>query len=166
MSRSLFIFLMICTLPPAQAVVSAPETVVESRVGDLIPVRSFPTDGTYLLLWLNGEWGFSPRQLPTAQALAARGIEVWIPDLHAAWFLPTGRYSLLDVEPFIVADLIKAAVEKTGKRVFIMAPGRVAALALTGIHSWRQDNRESDDQYLQAQHLHVQIPSSTTETPD
>ncbi len=144
MNRTLLLLLVFSTLPLARADASATETEVESRVGDVISVQTYPAKGTDLVLWLNGEWGFSPRQIPTAEGLASRGVEVWIPDLHAAWFLPTGRYSLVDVEPFILADLLKAAVDSTGKRVFVMAPGRAAALALTGIQSWRQDYPDSD----------------------
>lgn len=144
MNRATVFFLLICAFIPAQAEISAFETELESRVGDIIPVMVFPATGTDLVLWLNSEWGFSPRQIPSAEGLARQGVEVWIPDLHAAWFLPIGRYSLLEVEPFILADLVNEAVEKTGKRVFVMASGRVAALALTGAHSWRREHQGSD----------------------
>jgi thiol-disulfide isomerase/thioredoxin len=75
--------------------------------------------------------------VPTAQALAQRGIEVWQPDLHAAFFLPPGRYSLVGIEPQLIGELIGAAVERSGKRVFVAAAGRSAALALTGIRAWQ-----------------------------
>ena len=115
------------------------ERDVPTRAGDSVPVQTYPADGDRLLLWLPSEFGASPRQPATARALAALGIEVWIPDLHGAWFLPPGRYSLLGIDPTSIADLIDAAVRRTGKRVFLMAPGRTAALALTGIRAWQAE---------------------------
>ncbi len=119
------------------AVAGADQLDVETRLGDQIPVTAFPAAGERLLLWLPGEFGSTPRQRPTAEALAERGIEVWQPDLHGAWFLPPGRYSLLDVPPAAIADLIEYAAARTGKTVFVMAAGRSAALALTGIRAWQ-----------------------------
>lgn len=50
--------------------------------------------GDQLLLWLSSEFGYSPRQRPVAEVLVESGVEVWIIDLHSAYFIASGRYSL------------------------------------------------------------------------
>lgn len=114
------------------------ELTVPTADGDDIPVAVYAADGDTIILWLPSEFGPRPRGHELAQRLAATGIEVWAPDLHAAWFLPAGRYSLNDVEPDAIARLIDAAIADSSKRVFLMAAGRSVALALRGVRQWQQ----------------------------
>jgi thiol-disulfide isomerase/thioredoxin len=108
-------------------------------VGDLdIPTTVYPGKGDRLLLWLPAEFGNSPRQVPTAQALAAAGTTVWMPNLHEALFIPPGRYSLVGLDTGILRSLIQQAAD-TGKTVYLMAPGRAAALALIAVREWQAD---------------------------
>ena len=80
-----------------------------------------------MILWLPGEFGATPRRDALARALAARGIEVWTPDLHSAWFLPVGRYSLNDVDPAAVEHfvhgttvVINALTERKGAKTALV----------------------------------------------
>jgi thiol-disulfide isomerase/thioredoxin len=100
-------------------------------------ITRFPAEGEELIVWFPSEFGPSPRLPPTAQVLASRGIEVWMPDLHATWFLPVGRYTLGDIDPVHLAEIMRAAHGHSGKRVYLMAPGRTAALGLEAIRSWQ-----------------------------
>jgi len=101
-----------------------------------IPVQVYAAEGSRVLIWLPPEEGPARRQLPTATALAQRGVEVWLPDLHSAWFLAPGAYSLADVEPRAVTALVDAAVA-TGKTVYLMAGARTGQLALAGLRDWQ-----------------------------
>ena len=116
------------------------DRVVSTPAGDEIPLRVAPADGGRLVLWLSSEFGNTPRRSALADALARSGVEVWAADLHAAWFLPVGRYSLNDVDPRAIAALIDAAVA-SGKSVYLMAEGRVAALALSAVHEWQRSGK-------------------------
>jgi thiol-disulfide isomerase/thioredoxin len=120
---------------------TAPAQEMEQRTVALaeadLPVQVHAADGSRLVLWLPPEEGPAPRQLPTARALAAAGIEVWMPDLHAAWFLTPGSHSLADVPPESLAVLVDAAAA-TGKQVFLVAGGRTGQLALATARSWQQ----------------------------
>ena len=113
------------------------ERLVTTADGDEIPVTVHAADGKRLLVWLSSEFGSTPRRTALAGALAAEGVEVWTPDLHAAWFLPAGRYSLNDVEPAAVSAIFTDAVASSGKRVFLMAEGRTVALALNSVRQWQ-----------------------------
>jgi thiol-disulfide isomerase/thioredoxin len=130
MYRWLALLILFSTTVHAEQMVTTPD-------GDEIPVTVHPADGADLVLWLSSEFGPRPRGRELAATLAAAGTEVWRPDLHAAWFLPVGRYSLNDVDPAAIASLIDAAVTQSGKRVFLMAEGRSVALALRGVRAWQ-----------------------------
>lgn len=107
------------------------------RVGDAeIPVQVYAAEGQRTLIWLPPEEGPARRQLPTAAALAGQGIEVWLPDLHGAWFLAPGAYSLAEVEPAAIAALVDAAAA-SGKTVYLMAGARAGQLALAGLRDWQ-----------------------------
>ncbi|BAN69864.1 TlpA disulfide reductase family protein [endosymbiont of unidentified scaly snail isolate Monju] len=114
------------------AVTLPQEQVLTLNDGTELPLGIYPAEGSRLLLWLPSEFGPSPRQGTLAEALAARDIEVWLPDLHAGWFLAPGRYSLNTIPPQAVAELIAQAAA-TGKQVFLLASGRTAALALRAL---------------------------------
>jgi len=126
----------IALLASAAVATAAEERTVALAEADL-PVQVHAADGSRLVLWLPPEEGPAPRQLPTARALAAAGIEVWMPDLHAAWFLAPGSHSLADVPPESLAVLVDAAAA-TGKQVFLVAGGRTGQLALSAARAWQQ----------------------------
>jgi thiol-disulfide isomerase/thioredoxin len=121
------------------ALVAPPTTAAQINVryeDHDIPVTVHAARGDRVILWLPPEEGVQDRQGPTAEGLAARGVEVWIPDLHSAWFLAPGPHSLVDVHPEAIALLIeKAGVG--GKRVYLMAASRSAALALDAVRAWQ-----------------------------
>jgi len=130
MRRWLLLLILISATVQAEQTVTTPD-------GDEIPVTVHPADGSDLILWLSSEFGPRPRGRELAATLAAAGTEVWRPDLHAAWFLPVGRYSLNDLDPAAIASLIDTAIRQSGKRVFLMAEGRSVALALRGVRAWQ-----------------------------
>jgi len=131
--RSLPLLLLLFWSGPVAA-----EYLVSTDQGDEIPVRIYPAEGERLIVWLPSEFGVTPRRSALAEALARRGIEVWAPDLHSAWFLPVGRYSLNDVDPAAVSAVFADALANSGKRVFLMAEGRSVALALASVRAWQQ----------------------------
>ena len=131
MLRAVTLLLLLCSAAPHAA-----DRVVTTPSGDDIPVSVSGADSDHLLLWLGSEFGGTPRRTALAEAIAETGAQVWSVDLHAAWFLPVGRYSLNDVDPAAIAALIDAAVAHAG-HVYLMAEGRVAALALSGVRTWQ-----------------------------
>jgi peroxiredoxin len=120
------------------------EHTVTTDEGDEIPVSIYPAGGDRLVVWLTSEFGVTPRRTALAEALARQGVEVWAPDLHAAWFLPSGRYSLNEVDPAVVGAILSEAIETRHKQVFLMAEGRTVALALNGVRRWQTDSDNTE----------------------
>ncbi len=93
-----------------------------------------------LVVWLPAGRGVQASQTVTALALTRLGYEVWVVDLHAAYFLPTGRNSLAAVPRKDLQTLIGRAVGGGGRRVFLLSSGRGAATALTAARDWQVAN--------------------------
>lgn len=97
--------------------------------GTDVALSVFPAQGATLLIWLPSESGVVAAEHKTAAALARSGIEVWLPDLHAAYFLPVVPSSLQQMPARDVAGVI-AAGQQRGKAVYLASAGNGAALAL------------------------------------
>jgi peroxiredoxin len=121
----------------AASATAAEEIEIPLSDGSDAFVTRYAAEGDDLIVWFPSEFGISPRQGPIAEALAARGIETWLPDLHATWFLAVGRYSLTTIDPAFLKEILQAARERSRKRVYLMAPGRTAATALSAIRLWQ-----------------------------
>lgn len=113
------------------------QDLVVTAGSEEIPTKVFPAAGGRLIVWLSAEFGSTPRRTALAEALSQSGVEVWLPDLHAAWFLPVGRYSLNDIDPAAISALLDDAISRSGKQVFLAAEGRSVALALSGARHWQ-----------------------------
>lgn len=120
--------------PAANAAsVLAPATTQTLQLpgGTEIALRVYPAKGNSLLLWLPSESGIVVADHKTAAVLARLGIEVWLPDLHAAYFLPIVPSSLQQIPAADVARVI-ALAQSRGKAVYLASGGSGAALALQG----------------------------------
>ncbi len=137
MARSALVLLAALILPPgAPALLAAgPAHLV---LGDTeVPVQVYPAEGDRLVLWLPSEHGVVSAHDVLSQALARGGIESWVADLFAAYFLPAVPTSLDEIPVETLAALIEAAHEVTGKTVYLASNDRGAALALHGAQEWQ-----------------------------
>jgi peroxiredoxin len=133
--------LLLLATPAAKA---AEEIEISLSDGSDAFVTRYAAEGDDLIVWFPSEFGISPRQGPIAEALAARGIETWLPDLHTTWFLAVGRYSLNNLDPAFLKEILQAARERSGKRIYLMAPGRTAALGLSAIRQWQLEGMQKN----------------------
>lgn len=107
------------------------ELQIQTNSGTDIPVTIFkPKETKSVLLWIPTEYGIHGREDATAKVLAEKGIEVWLADLHSAYFLPVGRRSYNDVDLNDITDLIINASQNKKYEVTLFATGRAAPLAL------------------------------------
>lgn len=102
-----------------------------------VAVQVWPAGGRDLVLWLPSEYGITPRAREAAKAFAGAGIEVWIPDLHGAWFLPTGPHSLESVPTQALLVLIQAALQAGDKRLYLLAGSRGVPQLLRAVRAFQ-----------------------------
>lgn len=108
---------LLALLFPLTLLAGPPATTTETLHlpgGTDVALSVFPAQGATLLIWLPSESGVVAAEHKTAAALARSGIEVWLPDLHAAYFLPVVPSSLQQIPARDVASLI-ALGQQRGK---------------------------------------------------
>lgn len=109
----------------------ADDIQIATSSGSDIPVSIFSSKkADSLLLWLPSEYGLHGREQATATALAEKGTEVWIADLHSAYFSAPGRRSYNNIELQDIVDLIVASSNNGKREVILFATGRASVLAL------------------------------------
>jgi hypothetical protein len=104
-------------------------TVSFAVQADVPDHQVFPAQGPQLLLWVASERGRAEPELHAAQQLAAQGVEIWMLDLVAAYFLPQLPSSMDAVPAQDMADGLRAA-QASGKRVVVYAVSRAAVPVL------------------------------------
>ena len=103
---------------------------VELPNGEQIPTRHFASPGSVALLWLPSEYGVRDDQESVAAAVSELGYDVWLADLHSAYFVAPGRDSVGEFPVTDVVELAKKILATGKKKMVLMAAGKGAALAL------------------------------------
>ena len=109
------------------------------------------------LLWLPSEHGVQPAERVVARALARRGIEVWLPDLFAAHFLPPLPSSLGQIPLDDVLELLRAA-SADGRPLVVLSADQGARLAVQALHHYTQQPRRRLGLILLNPNLYTRTP--------
>lgn len=83
--------------------------------GDEVPIEKFAAAGDNLIIWTPSDFGIQPPQSALAQKVANLGIEVWIADLHATYFVAAGSRSSDKFRPIDVVKLIDLRAKRERK---------------------------------------------------
>jgi peroxiredoxin len=130
------IVLVLAFLTSTDSTMATTITVPVSN-GEEVPVEQYAASGDRVIIWTPSDFGIQPPQGPVAAALAKQGIEVWIADLHTAYFVPTGRYSSNNFPVADIGKLVDAAVARGKSNVFLASSGRATRLILSGAREWQ-----------------------------
>lgn len=124
--------------------VEAVEVSLKLASGVEIVSQRYPAAGDVMAVWLTEQGGRSEEEHKAAADMAAQGVETWVTDWLAPYFLPQLPSSWSRVpEPDVGAWLDALHQRAPGKRIVIIATGRVSALALRAANGWRA--RHPDD---------------------
>lgn len=119
------------------AVAAASNLSLQLPGGQEFEIRHFAGSGKPLLLWLPSERGFGPAHDGHAADLAQAGFEVWLADMHGAYFIEPGRRSIAKFPLHDVTALIDAAVAASDRGVYLVSTSRGAQLALIAAREWQ-----------------------------
>lgn len=139
MPRRIFLIIVLWMHGITLASAAAPhETLFIKTASDIeIPVERYGNADAPRLLWIPSEYGYQTDRYPVLmKAISAAGFEIWQARLHEAYFLPAGRKSLTQIPVEDVAELIERAVPDDGRKLFILSPGRGAALSFMALREW------------------------------
>ena len=111
---------------------------------DEVGIEAFRSNGNTIMLWLPYETGTQAIDRRLAKDLAVLGVEVWIVDLPAAYFLPTTTSSMERIPAVAISSVIENA-QKTKKRIVLAGSGRTAIPLLRGLRDWQLNHPKSTD---------------------
>ena len=139
--------LLVVSLLMLAPVYAQQEEFINLNDGELeIPINRFNSTAEQppLLLWLPSAYGTTEQQTVTAKALTELGFEVWIVDLHIAYFADVGRNSEEQFKADDIAQLISIAAQASRNKVYVIATDAVSRPALQGIARYQQQMAKAD----------------------
>ena len=133
-------------LSDPQAALAREAEVVEFELpgGDVVDIRRYAADGDTMLLGFACDEGTGLAEMNTASLLADTELEIWMPDLLSAHFLPKLRSSIREIPVEDIVSLIDEALAASDKAVYLISSGPGSAMLLEGLVGWEQANPEPD----------------------
>ncbi len=133
--------LLVCLLFPGATVLAAvTEETVTLASGTVVTSHRYAdqADGA-VVLWLTGQYGRLEEEHRAAAQLAKSGMEVWLTDWLAPYFLPPVAGSVADVPDADLADWLTHMRQRhVGRPLVLVASGHMTALPLRAAAAWRQ----------------------------
>lgn len=115
--------------------------------GDSVDIRQYKADGDTLLLGFACDEGTGAAEMNAASILSDTDMdmEIWMPDLLSAHFLPKLKSSYKQVPTEDVVTIIDAAIDASEKRIYLISSGQGSGVLLRGLAQWEQDNPDRLD---------------------
>ncbi len=126
------------------------EVVFNLRSGTEVVNQRYAAVGDVVAIWLTGQFGRTEEEHKAASDMAEHGVETWVADFLAPYFLPLVPSSLGKIPDQDLAEWLESIRRHNPeRRIVLVAAGRVSSLALRAARSWQQqygqDNRKGVD---------------------
>lgn len=114
------------------------DEVIRLDSGVEVVSQRYAAPGRVLAVWLTGQFGRVEEEHKAAADMAVQGVETWMTDFYAPYFLPLLPSGWSQVPEQDMAEwLEQVRLRQPGRVVVLIAPGRAASLALRGVNAWR-----------------------------
>ncbi len=120
--------------------------------GELISVDAYQAEGDTLYLYLPSERGLGKGYVSTAQRIAFEDQSLWALDLHTSYMVAPRRSSISKFNVEDLLELVDYSKNQGFEKLFFIASGRGAQLALNVANQWQLKNPDSN--YLKGHILH------------
>jgi len=147
-------------LTPLGAIDNAEQRTLYMDDGADVPVSVYAAPGP-ALIWFPSEHGVLDGHHWQAERLREAGIEVWLPDPFAGYFLPTAPSSLDRIPYLLVPELIQMASAEGRRPVFVFANDRAVPWLLEGLRKWQIEHPGAEQLagvILMSPYLHTGLP--------
>jgi hypothetical protein len=108
--------------------------------GDTVDIRRYSADGDKLLLGIPCDEGTGEAAMNAADVLSDTSMEIWMPDLLSAHFLPNLKSALAEIPTEDVVTLIDAAIASSDKQLFLISSGQCSTVLMRGLVAWEEKN--------------------------
>jgi len=122
-----------CTSPAPDA----ESLALELPGGEELPIERYPAQGDELVLWVPSGFGVRPQHAQYGRELAQQGIEVWLADMHTAYFEPRGPHSVDVFVPGDIAWLVDQAIARGKQRIYLFSTSGGARPVLKAVRDWQ-----------------------------
>jgi hypothetical protein len=130
--------LLVALLLPFAARAEPVEVSLRLASGTEIVSQRYPASGDVLAVWLTDQGGPGEEEQKAAADMAAKGVETWLTDCLAPYFLPLLPSSWNQVPDQDMAEWLDTLQRQNrGKRIVLIATGRAAGLALRAANAWQ-----------------------------
>jgi hypothetical protein len=115
------------------------DEVFTLRSGVEVVCQRYPAAGRSLAIWLTGQYGRTEEEHRAAADMAAHGMETWVTDFLAPYFLPLLPSSWNQIPDQDLAEWLEAVRQRNpDRRIVLVSSGRIASLALRAVRSWQE----------------------------
>lgn len=112
--------------------------VIELPSGVQIVSQRYAADSGVMAIWLTGQFGRTDEEHKAAADMADQGVETWITDMLAPYFLPLLPSSWNQIPDQDLADWLEHVRQRhPDRRIVLISTGRVASVLLRTVESWR-----------------------------
>lgn len=116
-----------------------------------VPLYVYKSDQSGVtILWLPSEAGLLEQEKKAARRLSKAGVNVWLADLHTAYFAPRIVSGLKEFKAQAVAQLIQHVLSKSNQDVFLVSSSFGAIPLLEGLAYWQQNLQSNKGDNRQA----------------
>lgn len=123
----------------ASAAPGGVEITIKLSSGTAVASQRYPAGGDTLVLWLTGQYGEVPQEQAAATYLAEQGMETWLTDWIAPYFLPQLPSSIAQVPTADLTDWLAAVMRRQPhKRILLLASAHATAWPLRALNGVTQ----------------------------
>lgn len=118
------------------------ESVTLSSGTTVTSQRYGAADARTVVLWMTGQYGLLAEEQRAAETLARQGMQVWLTDWLAPYFLPQTAGSLDAVPVADLVDWLEAMrMRHAGRALVLLASGHATVLPLRAAAAWQARHR-------------------------
>lgn len=130
--------LALCLFLLAGPAFAAGEEIIRLASGAEVVSQRYPAAGRVMAVWLTGQYGRIEEEHRAAANMAAHGVETWLTDFFAPYFLPLLPSGWNQVPDQDLAEWLEILRQRNpDRRIVLVTAGRAASLALRAVNTWR-----------------------------
>lgn len=103
-----------------------------------VTCQRYAASGRVLAIWLTGQYGRTEEEHKAAADMAAQGVETWVADFLAPYFLPLLPSSWNQIPDQDLAEWLEAVrLQNPDRRIVLISTGRVSSLVFRAVRTWQ-----------------------------